>query len=139
MRIEAQEFQPIRVEQTLTAKSMTEPKPGVYVYDFGQNFSGVERLRVSGPAGTDVRVRFAEIVNDDGTLYTDNLRTAKATDHFILNGNGIEELTPHFTFHGFRYLEITGLPAAPPKEAVTAAGLPYRCALHGEAHDRQRR
>jgi alpha-L-rhamnosidase len=120
VRIEAQEFQPIRVEQTLVAKSMTEPKPGVYVYDFGQNFAGVERLRVSGPAGTQIQVRFAEIVNDDGTIYTENLRTAKATDHFILSGNGIEELTPQFTFHGFRYLEITGLPAAPPREAVTA-------------------
>jgi hypothetical protein len=50
--IEAQDFPPIRVERTLDAKSMTEPKPGVYVYDFGQNFSGVERLRVQGPAGT---------------------------------------------------------------------------------------
>jgi alpha-L-rhamnosidase len=119
-RIEAQEFQPIRVEQTLTAKSMTEPKPGVFVYDFGQNFSGVERLKVSGPAGTQIQVRFVEIVNDDGTIFIDNLRTAKATDHFILSGNGIEELKPHFTFHGFRYLEITGLPTAPPLEAVTA-------------------
>ncbi len=99
---------------------MTEPKPGVYVYDFGQNFAGVERLRVSGPAGTHLQLRFAEIVNADGTLYTDNLRTAKATDHFILSGKGAEELMPHFTFHGFRYLEITGLPAAPPKESVTA-------------------
>jgi alpha-L-rhamnosidase len=120
LTVEAQEFQPIRAELTLTAKSMTEPKPGVYVYDFGQNFAGVERLHVQGPKDTDVRLRFAEIVNDDGTIYTDNLRTAKATDHFILTGNGIEELMPHFTFHGFRYLEVTGLPAAPPKEAVTA-------------------
>jgi alpha-L-rhamnosidase len=120
VHIEAQEFQPIRAEQTLTAKSMTEPKPGVYVYDFGQNFAGVERLRVSGPAGTQVQMRFAEIVNADGTLYTENLRTAKATDHFILASNGIEELMPHFTFHGFRYLELTGLPAAPPTKAVTA-------------------
>ncbi|HXR39505.1 MAG TPA: family 78 glycoside hydrolase catalytic domain [Terracidiphilus sp.] len=118
--IEAQDFQPIRVERTLTAKSMTEPKPGVYVYDFGQNLSGVEQLRVQGPAGTDVRLRFAEIVNDDGTIYIDNLRTAKATDHFILSGNGVEELTPQFTFHGFRYLELTGLSAPPDKSAVTA-------------------
>jgi alpha-L-rhamnosidase len=58
---------------------MTEPKPGVYVYDFGQNFSGVERLRVSRTGGIRMcGVRFAEIVNDDGTIYTDNLRTAKA-------------------------------------------------------------
>ena len=117
--IEAQDFQPIRVERTLTAKSMAQPKPGVYVYDFGQNFSGVEKLSLQGPAGTDVRVRFAEIVNDDGTIYIDNLRTAKATDHFILSGNGVEEFTPQFTFHGFRYMEITGLAAPPDKSAVT--------------------
>jgi alpha-L-rhamnosidase len=118
--IEAQDFQPIRVERTLVPKSMSEPKPGVYVYDFGQNFSGVEHIKVSGPRGTDVRLRFAEIVNSDGTIYTDNLRTAKATDHFILSGNGVEEFTPQFTFHGFRYMEITGLPAAPAKDAVSA-------------------
>jgi alpha-L-rhamnosidase len=118
--IEAQDFQPIRVERTLESKTMTEPKPGVYVYDFGQNFSGVEHLRLEGPAGADVRVRFAEILNDDGTIYTENLRTAKATDHFILSGLGVEEFTPQFTFHGFRYLEITGLPTAAAKDAVTA-------------------
>jgi len=121
--IEAQDFQSIRIERTIEPKTVTEPQPGVYVYDFGQNFSGVEQLHINGPAGTDVRVRFAEIVNPDGTLYTDNLRTAKATDHFILSGNGVEELTPQFTFHGFRYAEITGLPTAPGKDAVT--GLVY--------------
>ena len=119
--IDDQNFQPIRVDRTLEAKSLTEPKPGVYVYDFGQNFSGVERLRAEGPTGTNVRMRFAEILNPDGTLYTENLRTAKATDHFILSGKGIEEFTPQFTFHGFRYAELTGLPAAPSKGAV--AGL----------------
>jgi alpha-L-rhamnosidase len=117
--IEAQDFQPIRVEKIVAAQSMNEPRPGVYVYDFGQNLAGVERLRVSGPAGTDVRVRFAEITNADGTIYTDNLRTAKATDHFLLAGKGVEEFTPQFTFHGFRYAEVTGLPAAPGKDAVT--------------------
>ena len=53
--------------------------------DFGQNLAGVERVRAAGPAGTNVRLRFAEILNADGTLYTDNLRTAKVTDHFILS------------------------------------------------------
>jgi alpha-L-rhamnosidase len=120
VRIEAQDFAPIRVERTVAAQSVTQPKPGVYVYDFGQNLAGVERVRVQGPAGTDVRLRFAEILNDDGTLYTDNLRTAKATDHFILSGNGVEEFTPQFTFHGFRYAELTGLPTAPGKDAVAA-------------------
>ncbi len=118
--IEAENYSPIRVERTVAAVSLTEPKPGVYVYDFGQNLAGVERVRVAGPAGTDVRLRFAEIVNADGTLYTDNLRTAKATDHFILDGKGTEEFTPQFTYHGFRYAEVTGLPTAPGKDAVTA-------------------
>jgi alpha-L-rhamnosidase len=120
IKIDAQDYASIRVERTVAAVSVSEPKPGVYVYDFGQNLAGVERLRVQGPAGTDVRLRFAEILNDDGTLYTDNLRTAKATDHFILSGKGVEEFTPQFTFHGFRYAEVTGLPNAPGKDALTA-------------------
>ena len=117
--IEAQDYPPIRVERTMEAKSVTQPKPGIYIYDFGQNFSGVARLRVQGPAGTDVRLRFAEIVNADGSIYTDNLRTAKATDHFILSGKGVEEFTPQFTFHGFRYAEVTGLLTALAKDALT--------------------
>ena len=100
--------------------SLTEPKPGVWVYDFGQNLAGVEHVRVQGPAGTKMRLRFAEILNADGTLYTENLRTAKATDDFTLDGKGVEEFTPQFTYHGYRYAELTGLPTAPGKDAVTA-------------------
>ena len=119
VRIVPQNFQPIRVERELHAKSITEPQPGDFVYDFGQNFSGVESLRVQGPAGTNVRMRFAEVLNPDGTIYTENLRTARATDHFILDGAKVQEFTPQFTFHGFRYAELTGLPTAPAKEDVT--------------------
>jgi alpha-L-rhamnosidase len=120
VQIFSQDYPSIRVQRTVDATAITEPKPGVYVYDFGQNLAGVEKVRLQGPAGTDVRLRFAEIVNADGTIYTDNLRTAKVTDHFILAGKGVEEFTPQFTFHGFRYAEVTGLPAAPSKDAVTA-------------------
>jgi alpha-L-rhamnosidase len=122
VQIDGQDFQSIRVERTLTPKAVTEPKPGVYIYDMGQNFSGVERLRLQGPAGTNVQVRTGEVLNADGTLYTENLRTALSTDHFILSGEaagkGIEEFQPQFTFHGFRYLELTGLPAKPLPDAV---------------------
>lgn len=121
VRIEAQSFQPIHIERTVTAKSLTEPKPGVWVYDFGQNLSGLEVLRAKGPAGTNVQLRFAEVLNADGTIYTDNMRTAKVTDHFILSGSGIEEFSPQFTFHGFRYAELTGLPTAPAKDDLTVA------------------
>jgi alpha-L-rhamnosidase len=121
VKIVAQDFPPIRVERTLEAKSVSEPKPGVYVYDFGQNFSGVERVQL---AGTKVQMRFAEVLNPDGTIYTDNLRTAKATDTFTLGKPGDTAsaptaLEPLFTFHGFRYAEVTGLAAAPDKNAVT--------------------
>jgi len=117
--MDAQDYPSIRVERIMASKTITQPKPGVYVIDFGQNMSGVPELHVQGPAGTDVQLRFAEIVNADGTIYTDNLRTAKATDHFILSGKGIEEFTPQFTFHGFRYIEATGLPTAPDAHSVT--------------------
>lgn len=118
--IVAQAFQPIRVERTVAAKAISQPKPGVYVYDFGQNLAGVERVRLHGTAGTVVRLRFAEILNEDGTLYIDNLRTAKVTDYFTLNGKGVEEFTPQFTFHGFRYAEITGVKSVPAKEDMVA-------------------
>jgi alpha-L-rhamnosidase len=121
MKIEAQDFPPIGVELTLQPKSITEPKPGTFVYDFGQNFSGVEVVRMSGAAGGDLRARFAEVLNTDGTIYTDNLRTAKATDSLVTKPSGVNVLFPQFTFHGFRYMELTGVPAAPSKDEV--AGL----------------
>lgn len=122
-RILWQSFQPIHATEVLRPKVVTTPKPGIYIYDFGQNFAGVPRIHVQGKAGTNVQMRFGELLNPDGTLYTENLRTAKATDHFILAGNGIEEYQPSFTFHGFRYMEITGLPEAPSLGSVQAVAL----------------
>src|SRR5208282_4860083 len=115
-----QYFPPIRADKTLEAKRVTNPSPGVYIFDFEQNLSGVARIRAHGGAGTDVKLRFAEVSNPDGTLYTDNLRTAKATDHFVLAGKGIEEFEPTFTFHGFRYAEVSGLKAPLKLEDVKA-------------------
>jgi alpha-L-rhamnosidase len=106
VKIDGQDFQPIRVEQVLKPKAVTQPKPGVFIYDFGQNFSGVERIQTFG-AGTEIRARTGEVLNADGTLYTENLRTAQSTDRFILEGNGGHLLEPQFTYHGFRYLELT--------------------------------
>jgi len=120
MVIEGQDYPPIRVERTLEAKSLTEPKPYVFVFDFGQNLVGVEQLFVGRPWNAEVRLRFGEILNPDGTIYTDNLRTAKATDSFVPTRKGLNVFTPQFTFHGFRYAEVTGLPMAPPMEALTA-------------------
>lgn len=118
-----QSFQPIRATDLLRPKSVKTPKPGIYIYDFGQNFAGVPRIHVEGKAGTNVQLRFGELLNPDGTLYVENLRNAKATDHFILNGKGTEEYEPTFTFHGFRYMEISGLPEAPSLSSVEAVAL----------------
>ncbi len=118
LQVVAQTFQPIEQEQVLQAKAVTSPQAGVYIYDFGQNLAGVARLRIQGAAGTHIRLRFAEVLNPDGTMYTENLRSAKATDDYTLSGKGIEEYQPRFTFHGFRYVELTGAPTRPSDGAL---------------------
>ncbi len=98
----------VRQIQELKPQRMTEPKPGTFVFDLGQNMVGWARLAVNGPAGTTVTLRFAEVLNPDGTIYTTNLRAAKCTDRYTLRGGGTEVYEPRFTFHGFRYVEVTG-------------------------------
>jgi alpha-L-rhamnosidase len=76
------------------------------------------RLRVSGPRGTVVRLRFAELLYDTGLLNQENLRSARAVDHYILKGEGEENWEPRFTYHGFRYVELVGYPGAPKLDTV---------------------
>jgi len=83
------------------------------IYDMGQNMVGNIRIHVSGPRGSVVKMRFAERLNPDGSIYTENLRNADATDTYILSGEGDETYTPAFTFHGFRYVELSGTTAPP--------------------------
>lgn len=116
--LEGQMSEPVRQLGELPARSLSEPLPGRWVYDLGQNMVGVVRLHVSAPAGTSLTLRHAEMLNPDGTLYTDNLRTAAAVDRYICRGGG-ETWQPRFTFHGFRYVELSGLPTRPGLEAVT--------------------
>lgn len=115
----AQPDQPVRVTEEVEAQTVSEPVPGVYVFDLGQNMVGRVRLRASGEAGTRITLRHAEVLNPDGTIYTKNLRTARQSDTYILKGEGEEVYEPRFTFHGFRYVEVTGYPGEPPLEAVT--------------------
>jgi alpha-L-rhamnosidase len=109
---------PARVIATLGPKSVTPATNGAYVFDMGQNMVGWATLKVRGPAGTKVRLRFAEILNPDGTIYRANLRNADATDDYTLRGGEEETFSPHFTFHGFRYVEMTGYPGTPPMDAI---------------------
>lgn len=117
--LEAHPGVPIRRIQELPARAVTEPKPGVYVFDLGQNMVGWVRLQAKGAQGQQVVVRHAEMLNPDGTIYTVNLRAAKATDTFILGGGPKRALEPYFTFHGFRYVEVTGLDYRPAAADVT--------------------
>jgi alpha-L-rhamnosidase len=81
-----------------------------WIVDFGQNLVGHVRLSARGIAGTKIRLRHAETLASDGSLYTENLRPALSTDTFILKGSRREIFEPHFTFHGFRYVEISDYP-----------------------------
>lgn len=109
---------PIRVMQTIKPVAMHEPAPGVYIFDMGQNMVGWCRLKVQGPAGTTIKLRHAERLNPDGTLFVANLRGARATDIYTLKGVGTEVYEPRFTYHGFRYVELTGYPGRPTLETL---------------------
>lgn len=116
--LEGQVMEPARVYTELKAKTLTQPKPGKWVFDMGQNMVGVVRLKVNVPEGTKITLRHAEVLNADGSLYTVNLRGAPSVDTYICKGGG-EVWQPHFTFHGFRYVELSGLPSKPGLDAVT--------------------
>ena len=128
---------PVQTQQVLQAVAVSEPKPGVFVYDMGQNMVGVPRIRLQGARGKEVTFHYGEMVYPEevpedplppltaavyaerkGLAYTDNYRGALSTDHYILKGGGVETFQPHFTFHGFRYIEIHGLDKALPLESV---------------------
>lgn len=109
----AQIMPPIKVTKRLQPVEILNPDPGVYIYDLGQNITGWARLRVEGPRGTEVKMRFAEVLDDCGRLETRINREAKATDTYILKGKDVEVYEPRFTYHGFRYVEVTGYPGTP--------------------------
>jgi len=116
--LSAQLMPAIQVVDTIVPLKMSSPLPGVFIFDMGQNFSGWARIRVQGPRGTDVRLRFGELLFEDGTLNQDNLRSAQAEDHYILKGEGEEMWEPRFTYHGFRYVEIKGFPGTPKLDTI---------------------
>ena len=143
--LEAQYQPPIRVTKVLPTKVVTRSVQGAAIYDLGQNFAGLIRLKVKAAAGTKIVLRYGELLHADGTL---NPMTSVAgqikgsrkiagtnrtesvggpgappiawqTDTYICRGGGTEVYQPRFTFHGFRYVEVTGLPADAGKEAIT--------------------
>ena len=132
-RMQAYGAPPIRVTEERSAQAISEPSQGVYIFDLGQNIAGVVRLRVSGPAGTEIRLRYGERLHRDGRLMTENLRRARATDTYILRGDPAGEVwSPRFTYHGFQYVEVSGLLERPGLEAVTGLVLHNDTPLIGQ-------
>lgn len=117
---------PVREAELFTAKSMTEPAKGIYIYDLGQEIAGVPRIRLHGKEGQRVVLRFAEMLYPDkaeygalvGKLLQANLREASNIDVYICAGREEEVYQPRFTFHGYRFIEISGLEEPPALEDV---------------------
>jgi alpha-L-rhamnosidase len=115
----ASQSDPVKAIQELKpVKIITTPK-GEKVFDLGQNMVGWVRLKVKGEKGTSVTLKFAEVLDKQGNFYTENLRSAKCTDVYILKGTGEEVYEPHFTFHGFRFVKIEGLSTSPTLDQIT--------------------
>lgn len=132
--------EPITCIQELRPISVSEPVSGTYVYDFGQNFAGVCRITMNAEAGDLVTLRYGEALNSDtlrnkddvlGTIWTENLLTADATDYYLAI-DGEQTYQPVSVYHGFRYLQITGLEEAPSLDQVTGIVLSSDLDLSGE-------
>lgn len=118
--------QTVKAKTELTALSMEEVRPGVFVYDMGQNMVGVPKIKLSGmKPGTRICLRFAEVKYPDlpeykdntGMIMLENIRAAMAQDIYITKG-GEETILPRFTYHGYRFMEITGIGDPLPTESV---------------------
>ncbi|MBK8946249.1 MAG: family 78 glycoside hydrolase catalytic domain [Ignavibacteriae bacterium] len=109
----SQPNEPIRIMDVVNPISVKEIKPGIFIYDMGQNMVGWVELFVNGKKGDKVTLRFAETLKEDGSLFLDNIRSAEVTDTYILKGIGNENWEPKFTYHGFRFVEMIGYPGIP--------------------------
>lgn len=132
-RLVAHLMPPIRVVEQRPGE-ISQREPGRYVVDFGQNFAGWMRLTLRGPRGTRVTIRYSEDLNPDGSLDTRSNEKAEATDTYVMRGGGPatpdwETYEPRFTFHGFRYAEVSGY--AGPLEPPNAQG----CVVHTDCQD----
>ena len=118
-RLVPQITEPITRQDVLAPQAIWTSPSGATLIDFGQNLVGWLRITVAGDEGTEITLRHAEVL-EHGELGTRPLRNATATDTFVLAGTGEETFEPTFTFHGFRYAEVTGWPGEITAEAVRA-------------------
>lgn len=131
VRVEAHDKTPLEAYVGPTVQKTEEVVPreawstadGKWIFDLGQNLVGWARLKVKGATGQEITLRFAEVLNPDRTIYTVNLRKAKATDVYVCKGGEAEEWEPLFTYHGFRYVEVSGLMAGQTPGLDTVTGV----------------
>ena len=109
-RIVPKPFAPVRETEVLAVQEIIEVEDGRYILDLGQNMVGWAKLNMPMQSGQTTTLRFAEMLNPDGSFHTDNYRSAKSTDSYTAAADETVEWEPKFTFHGFRYVEISGLP-----------------------------
>ncbi|MEI6075710.1 MAG: family 78 glycoside hydrolase catalytic domain [Verrucomicrobiota bacterium] len=112
-KMQAQMLEPMRVTQVIHPVAMTNPSPGIYVVDMGQNFYGTTQLKINAPRGTRVEMVSAYSVKPDGMLKTADNRSARCTDVYICKGGGSETWSPRFKGQGFRHVQINGFPGQP--------------------------
>ncbi len=117
------ENEPIRKKEVFhPVKILTTPE-GDQVIDFGQNLVGWIQMKVAGKAGDEISITHTEVLDKDGNVYLESLRSAKQKNTFILKGEGVEEFEPHFTWQGFRYIKVEGYPGELKPENFTATAL----------------
>ncbi len=119
-KMEAYPGNPVQVFKELRAKSVKRSLEGKYIFDLGQNFAGIVRLKVKGNKGDTIRLKYGEVLFPNGEIMTENLRKARAMDTYILKGSSEGETwTPKFTYHGFQFVEVSGFRKVPPIDAIT--------------------
>ena len=113
---------PIKTKMELQPVRVAEQSDGKVLFDFGQNMVGVVRINIPVKKGDSIQLRHGEMLDQNSELYTDNLGSAKSVDYYIANEDGTITWQPKFTFHGFRYVEVSGynVDAQPDKSWVTA-------------------
>ncbi|MEU5565241.1 family 78 glycoside hydrolase catalytic domain [Micromonospora musae] len=120
--LRAQEHEPVRVVESVAPARLTSPRAGVWVADFGRTTAGWVRLRVTAPAGTVVRLQYGEKLRDDGTVEasTGHVQGGRfQVDEYVARGGGEEVWEPRFSYKGFRYVQLDGLPGAARTGTVT--------------------
>lgn len=135
-RLVAHQHEPIQVIETIRPVSVTEVRPGVFVFDFGVNVSGWVECTAQGPSGTEITLVYGEKLHEDGTVNVDQVHIDAQiqTDRFILSGNGVETWQPKFSYKGFQYVQVTGFPGTPTLDSLKGRVIHTAVASTGEFH-----